>query len=91
MPVTKHLHIFGRVQGVCFRDEMCVAAERLGITGWVRNRADGSVESMVHGSPGAVEAIIAWARHGPQLARVTKVQVADAEGSYTSFDRLRSG
>jgi acylphosphatase len=90
MLVTKHLRIFGRVQGVCFRNEMSMAAERLGVSGWVRNRADGSVEAMVHGAPEAVDAIITWARRGPQLARVTEVQIADAEGSFTGFDQVRS-
>jgi acylphosphatase len=66
------------------RDE----AERLGVTGWVRNRRDGSVEAMVDGSRGAVEAMVAWARHGPPAARVTAVEAAPAEGPFSAFERL---
>jgi acylphosphatase len=69
---------------------MRMEAERLGVTGWVRNRSDGSVEAVVQGSPAAVDAIVAWARRGPELARVTDVQLADAGGSFSSFEKLHS-
>lgn len=65
-------------------------AERLGVTGWVRNRSDGSVEAVVQGSPAAVDAIIDWARRGPELARVTDLQMADADGSFSSFEKRHS-
>lgn len=65
-------------------------AERLGVTGWVRNRRDGSVEAVVQGSPAAVDAIVAWARRGPELARVTDVQLSASDGSYSSFEKLHS-
>jgi acylphosphatase len=54
-------------------------AARLGLTGWVRNRRDGSVEALAQGSDAAVVALTAWARHGPAGARVAEVQVASAE------------
>lgn len=57
------------------RDE----ARLLGLAGWVRNRADGSVEALVQGPSGAVAAIVAWARRGPPAARVTDVQIKEAE------------
>jgi len=74
-PTAKHLHISGRVQGVGFRQSMCSEAKSLGVTGWVRNRRDGSVEALLQGSPQAVMALTQWARQGPPAARVTSVEV----------------
>ena len=84
--VTRRLAVRGRVQGVGYRYSMVEAAERLGVTGWVRNRADGSVEAIVQGTPEAVEAVIAWARKGPRSAVVQSVEVEDAEGHFVSFE-----
>jgi len=84
--VAKHLTISGRVQGVGFRYSMIEEAERLGVTGWVRNRRDGSVEAVVDGTPQAVEAILAWARSGPRGARVTEVQVNEVPESFERFE-----
>jgi acylphosphatase len=86
--VTRHLKIDGRVQGVGFRYHMSLAAREMGVTGWVRNRHDGSVEAMVSGTSDAVDKIIAWARQGPGHAVVTGVEVAEDSGSYASFDTL---
>ena len=66
------------VHGVGFRAAMREQAQALGVTGWVRNRADGSVEALVHGTPAAVEALIAWARRGPPAARVTDIRIREA-------------
>ena len=84
--VTRRLAVRGRVQGVGYRFSMVEAAERLGVTGWVRNRADGSVEAIVQGAPEAVDAVIAWARKGPRSAVVQSVEVEDAEGHFVSFE-----
>lgn len=84
--ITRHLRIFGRVQGVSFRHYTREEARRLGVSGWVRNRRDGSVETMIHGQAGSVEALIEWAKHGPPGARVTDVQVADGDGSADTFE-----
>jgi acylphosphatase len=74
------------VQGVFYRDSMRQEANRLGVTGWVRNRPDGTVEAMVQGGADSVDAIVAWANRGPLHARVTRVDVGIGNGSYQRFD-----
>lgn len=73
--MARHLVIRGRVQGVGYRESMRSVAGRLGITGWVRNRMDGSVEALIEGTPEALEAMLAWARHGPPVAHVDEFLV----------------
>lgn len=58
----------------------------LSLTGWVRNRLDGSVEAEVQGAPAAVDAMIAAARRGPAGSVVTQVKVSDASGQYQGFE-----
>jgi acylphosphatase len=84
--VVRNLNIFGEVQGVGFRYHFSEQAQRLGITGWVRNRRGGSVEAMIAGSPEAVEALLAWARLGPPAARVERVEVSEAQGAFVGFE-----
>ena len=72
--VRAHVVVSGRVQGVWFRGAMQEEARRLDVAGWVRNRRDGTVEAEVEGERGAVEALVAWAGHGPPGARVTHVE-----------------
>jgi acylphosphatase len=67
--------VAGRVQGVWFRESCRREAERLGVTGWVRNRADGSVEIEAQGRRAAVDALVTWAHEGPRLAVVESVAV----------------
>jgi acylphosphatase len=86
--MVKHLSIRGKVQGVGYRYHYSREAERLGITGWVRNRRDGSVEAMLAGTPQAVDALVAWARLGPSSAVVEHVDVTEAQGEYTGFSVL---
>jgi acylphosphatase len=83
---TLRLVIHGRVQGVFFRDSMQREAQRLAVAGWVRNRSDGTVEAAVHGESGAVDAIVSWARRGPQRARVERVEIEPVEGDFTGFN-----
>jgi len=84
--VTRRLAIRGVVQGVGFRYAMQREAERLGVSGYVCNRVDGSVEAVVQGSAAQVEAITAWARRGPRSARVAHVEASSAEGEYRGFE-----
>ena len=84
--MAKHLSISGSVQGVGFRYSMMEEAERLGVTGWVRNRRDGTVEAVIDGMPDAVSALLAWVRRGPRGAQVTDVQVAEIPGSFERFE-----
>ena len=85
--VTRHLLITGRVQGVWYRESMRIEAERLGVTGWVRNRRDGAVEAMAQGEADAVDALVAWARRGPPVAAVAGVEVSEGSGTYPVFER----
>jgi acylphosphatase len=90
MQVTCHMRVFGRVQGVGYRESMRIEAERSGCTGWVRNRADRSVEAMVQGPAEAVERLVAWAKQGPPSARVERIEVGPGQGAFTSFEVLRT-
>lgn len=69
------LIVRGRVQGVYFRASAQREAKRLGLTGWVRNRADGSVEMCVEGEEEPLREVVGWAHHGPTSAHVEKVDV----------------
>ena len=86
----RHIRVKGRVQGVGFRYALRDEAERLGITGWVRNRSDGSVEALVQGDAHALERLLAWTRRGPPAAHVTTVEeeapVGESDKSYTRFE-----
>lgn len=71
------LRITGRVQGVSYRASMLDEAQRLGLTGWVRNLSDGSVEALVQGTEADLKQILAWAYQGPTAARVDKILVEE--------------
>jgi len=88
---TRQIRVNGVVQGVGFRDALRDEALRLGVSGWVRNRVDGSVEALLQGDEAAVEQLLDWARRGPALARVEKLQEQPVEAGfdrpYARFDR----
>jgi len=71
---------------VGFRYSMSDEAERLGVTGWVRNRRDGTVEAVIDGAPDAVEAVLAWARRGPRGASVTDIAVVEIPERFERFE-----
>jgi acylphosphatase len=87
---VRHLIITGHVQGVAYRASMARRADALGVTGWVRNRSDGSVEAMVAGAPEQLAAIMNWARHGPPAAQVEHVAVELGSGEFSSFEQRLS-
>jgi acylphosphatase len=81
--VRRRVVVSGQVQGVFFRDTCRREATRHGVTGWVRNCPDGTVEAVFEGPEDAVAAMVAWARRGPAQAVVDDVQTFDEtpEGS----------
>ena len=82
------VRIRGHVQGVGYRNALHAQATALGLSGWVRNRSDGSVEALVAGAPAGMEAILEWARRGPPAARVSHVDWTPAEApAKTGFHR----
>jgi len=87
---SRQIRVQGRVQGVGFRYALRDQAERLSLTGWVRNRADGSVQALLQGEQAAIERLIAWARRGPPGARVTALEeeplAREADRPYARFE-----
>lgn len=79
----------GDVQGVGFRWSAREAAQRLGVTGWARNRFDGSVEAEIQGEPDKVEQMLEWLRTGPPGASVDAVEVSDADPQDDDAFRIR--
>jgi acylphosphatase len=77
----------GRVTGVFFRAATQREAKRLGITGWVRNRNDASVEILAEGEEDSIKEIVSWTHHGPSAARVENVDVRyrSYTGEYSDF------
>jgi acylphosphatase len=79
MTVAKFLKIRGLVQGVYFRESLKQEALRLNVSGWVRNRKDGSVEAFVQGEKSDLELVIQWCRRGPERAKVESIDIVDTE------------
>jgi acylphosphatase len=79
-----HVIVSGRVQGVGFRVSTAAEARRLGVTGWVRNRADGAVELEAEGAGDRIASLLAWCEKGPPHARV--INVAFEERAATGAD-----
>ena len=79
MTTARHVNVTGRVQGVSFRAWTCEQAEALGVSGWVRNLPDGSVEALLSGSERSVATLIEALHRGPAAAQVTDVRVSEAE------------
>lgn len=74
---ARHVRAHGLVQGVFFRDTVRQNAERLGVSGWVSNCADGTVEAVFEGPPDAIERLVAQCRSGPGDARVERLEVTE--------------
>jgi acylphosphatase len=78
-PLRVRVVVRGLVQGVWFRESCRRRAIELGVDGWVRNRADGTVEAVMSGDEAAVAQLVAWCRAGPPRAEVTGVDVVEEE------------
>lgn len=87
--VRAHVVIHGRVQGVWFRDSCRREAENRGVTGWVRNNPDGTVEAVFEGAPDAVDAVVDFCRQGPPRATVADVEVEREESRGEPRFRVR--
>ena len=77
--IRRRAIVTGGVQGVGFRWSAREAAQRFGVTGWARNRLDGSVEAEIEGEPEEVERMLTWLRTGPPGADVEAVDVTEAD------------
>ena len=85
------IRVFGRVQGVYYRASTQQKAKELGLTGWVRNCSDGTVEVLAQGKRTDLNALMRWCEDGPPLARVQKVNVHwnEQNEEHTDFRILR--
>jgi len=77
--IRKRVVVYGRVQGVFFRDYARRLASRGGVNGWIRIRPDGGVEVVFEGNSEAVERLVRFSRDGPRGASVERVEVLDEE------------
>ena len=89
MPVVaRHLTILGRVQGVFYRNWTVETARGLGLTGWVRNLPDDTVEAWLEGEDAVIDRMIAAMQDGPPRARVDRIEREDVESEgFASFER----
>lgn len=84
---TNRVVVSGKVQGVGYRFSAVRQAHELGVTGWVRNQHDGTVEAVLQGTPDQIDQMLSWMRYGPPGARVENV---DAERLYDESRRFDS-
>ncbi|AIZ63269.1 acylphosphatase [Hymenobacter sp. DG25B] len=90
MTAHRTFHIYGRVQGVFFRQSARQQAQQLGLTGYARNNPDATVTIEAEGPPAALDQLEAWCHQGPAAARVDKVEVASGPAqNYSGFEVRR--
>ncbi len=82
-----HIQVYGIVQGVFFRSSTEEKASNLGLTGWVKNRRDGSVEILAEGEKEALEALLTWCEKGSEGSKVDRVEHSwdEFKGEFSSF------
>ncbi len=86
--ICRRLTITGRVQNVWYRDWLVEQARAIGVVGWVRNRADGSVEAVVSGPRETIDAVVAKARQGSPASHVADVVVEEvAAQAFEGFEK----
>lgn len=87
---AKQIQVFGKVQGVYYRQSTRDKAIELGIKGTVQNLSDGSVLIHAEGNEEVLQQLIAWCHRGPVMAKVDDVKISDSEiKNYTSFEIIR--
>jgi acylphosphatase len=79
MSARRRIRVHGRVQGVFFRDSTRRKAQTVGVSGWVRNCPDGTVEAVFEGDDDAVRRMVDWVREGPGHAEVDRVDVVEEQ------------
>lgn len=82
------VRVRGRVQGIGYREACVHRAQALGITGWVRNRMDESVEAMLQGSPEQLADMCDWLRDGMPAALVDELDVTEVQPPFPRFDHF---
>ena len=87
--VARHVRVTGNVQGVFYRVWAQGQARELGISGWIRNRPDGSVEAHLSGDDNCVRRMIERMRRGPANAHVEDLTIEDAEPEMTGRFEVR--
>jgi acylphosphatase len=85
---TRLVRVRGRVQGVGYRHACVQQARALGVTGWVRNRMDDSVEAMLQGTPRQLTQMCDWMRDDMPAALVEDMDVTDVRPPFPRFDRF---
>ncbi|WP_042880877.1 acylphosphatase [Cupriavidus necator] len=88
---TRLVRVRGRVPGIGYREACVHRAQELGVTGWVRNRMDDSVEAMLQGSPEQLASMCAWLSEGMSAALVERLEVTEVQPPFArfgSFERL---
>jgi len=85
---TRVVRVRGLVQGVGYRHACLEQAQKLNITGWVRNRVDGSVEAMLQGTPPQLTRMCHWMRHEVPTAVVTDIEITEAPTPLPGFPRF---
>ena len=87
---TLHLMIKGKVQGVFYRATAKETANKLGITGWIKNTVEGDVEAVVTGETAQLQTFVEWCKNGPERATVSHVIVTEKdETTFDEFSILR--
>jgi acylphosphatase len=85
---TRLVRVQGIVQGIGYREACVRRARALGVTGWVRNRRDSSVEAMIQGSPEQLADMCAWLSEGMSAAIVDELEVTEVPPPFARFDRF---
>jgi acylphosphatase len=85
---TRLVRVRGRVQGIGYREACVCRARALGVTGWVRNRLDSSVEAMIQGSPEQLADMCAWLSEGMSAAIVDELEATEVPPPFARFDRF---